>query len=282
MYIMPASTTRRSKKERPVWAEAIRLRRLQLDLKQEDVEALSGDLITQSTVSNIEMGKLNPSTITASRLGGLLQALRWTPQEFTEATGIDLPGFSIVLYPPGARLGITTSAPTVTEESASPPVKNLTPLFSPGIEMVKLPLLGSVSAGLSGNGESVSYIDLKDVPLEALEGSNPEDCFLLQVDGDSMACEDVKKDIPPGALVIIDKTLEPDPGDIIVCELEVDGERMGVLKIFRPKGDYALLESYNEVHKPIIIDRESQAVFRGTYVNHFGPGRRARRKKSSQ
>ncbi len=93
---MPASTTRRSKKERPVWAEAIRLRRLQLDLKQEDVEALSGDLITQSSVSNIEMGKLNPSTITASRLGGLLQALRWTPQEFTDATGIDLPGFIII------------------------------------------------------------------------------------------------------------------------------------------------------------------------------------------
>lgn len=89
---MPTAT-RRSKKDRPVWADAIRLRRLQLDLKQEDVEARSGDLITQSTISNIELGKLDPSTITARRLGGLLKALRWTPQQFIHATGVDLPGF---------------------------------------------------------------------------------------------------------------------------------------------------------------------------------------------
>lgn len=74
---------------RPRWAEAIAKRRL-IDLRasQGSVATLAGGHLTQSDLSRIERGLLHPHDLTVLKFLGLLKALGWTIDEFSQATGL--------------------------------------------------------------------------------------------------------------------------------------------------------------------------------------------------
>ncbi|WP_081481418.1 MULTISPECIES: S24 family peptidase [Thermus] len=125
----------------PEWASAIRRRRLQLGMTQEQVEEATGDLLAQRTISDIELGKTHPFNLGLERFFALLKALRWTPEEFAEATGLDVP---LVYRPSGEPREDVVWVPVVGSgvagrpwpESGSMPVPR--PLVRPGSVLIQV------------------------------------------------------------------------------------------------------------------------------------------------
>ena len=83
----------------------------------------------------------------------------------------------------------------------------------------------------------------------------PEATFFLRVQGDSM----VGAGIHDGDLLIVDKSLEPRHGSIVIAE--VQGE-LTVKKLYRKNGSISLLAE-NPAYRPIPISEESQLVIWG-------------------
>ena len=77
-----------AKARRPSWADAIRKRREELGLTQEQVAELSGGSFTQRTVSSIETGVVNPLNLRSDRLLGLLSALQWSLEDLTKIVDV--------------------------------------------------------------------------------------------------------------------------------------------------------------------------------------------------
>lgn len=69
---------------------ALKGRREALGLSQADVGLRLER--SQAWVSKLERGQTDPRELSALVLRGLLSALRWTPEEFVGATGLEFPG----------------------------------------------------------------------------------------------------------------------------------------------------------------------------------------------
>ena len=83
--------------------EALRRRRKELGLTLGEVARAMGT--SDGYVWKLEQGLINLQNVALPRLMGLLQALRWTPEEFTMATGVALPGLTEPQEPtPGVNL----------------------------------------------------------------------------------------------------------------------------------------------------------------------------------
>ena len=109
------------KENGPRWAIAIHERRKMLGLTQEEVAARTRDLLAQRTVSDLERGKVNPLSLKAERLFALLRALEWTPEEFAEATGLELPGMAREPRPQDFGLPVEVYTLPLIEAGAGPP-----------------------------------------------------------------------------------------------------------------------------------------------------------------
>jgi len=127
--------------QRPAWGEAIKARRKQLGLTQEDLEAATNDILSQKTISDLEVGRVHPLNLGAEKFLALLSALRWTPEEFAEATGLDVP---LVYRPSGEPREDVVWVPVVGSgvagrpwpESGSMPVPR--PLVRPGSVLIQV------------------------------------------------------------------------------------------------------------------------------------------------
>jgi phage repressor protein C with HTH and peptisase S24 domain len=128
---------------------------------------------------------------------------------------------------------------------------------------------GTVSAGLSNIVSATDDVLWVEIPRNIARNYNREDLFVLDVEGDSMLAEDVKIRIPPGASVVFHKTLEPKPGQTIVCWLE--RRDMGVLKVARKEESHTVLYSHNNEHEPIIVNKDNPAIWQGTVVGWWVP-----------
>jgi len=113
-----------------------------------------------------------------------------------------------------------------------------------------LPLVGRIAAG---------------APVLATENvedhvslSSYEDCFLLRVQGQSMA----GAGIMDGDLVIVRQQQEAQPGEIVVALL---GEEATV-KRFRPEDGRVVLEPENPEFQPIVVDRAADFRIAGVVV----------------
>lgn len=106
-------------------------------------------------------------------------------------------------------------------------------------DSVKMPLLGSISAGVPI--EMIEVQDLVNVPREV--GETYPEAFLLEVIGDSM-----NKVIPEGALALLDPTVEVNNGDI--AAVAVNGYDATLKRVFKHQ-DGVTLEplSYNPDHQ---------------------------------
>ena len=116
-----------------------------------------------------------------------------------------------------------------------------------------LPLfLSRISAGFPSPADD--YVESR-LSLDEHFVQRPEATFFLRVQGDSM----VGAGIHDGDLLIVDKSLEPRHGSIVIAE--VHGE-LTVKKLYRNNGEISLLAE-NPAYRPIRVNEESQLVVWG-------------------
>ena len=116
-----------------------------------------------------------------------------------------------------------------------------------------LPLfLSRISAGFPSPADD--YVESR-LSLDEHFVPRPEATFFLRVQGDSM----IGAGIHDGDLLIVDKSLEPRHGSIVIAE--VHGE-LTVKRLYRKNGEIALLAE-NPAYRAIPICEESQLVIWG-------------------
>lgn len=115
----------------------------------------------------------------------------------------------------------------------------------PGQMKTLVRVLGTVEAGFPSPAEE----ELADtLSLDDLLIKNPQATFLLKVSGDSMS----EAGILPGDMVIIDRSVDPKSGDIVIAE--VDGA--WTMKYLDKQGSDVTLIPANQKYKPIKPLRE--------------------------
>ncbi|WP_445505782.1 LexA family protein [Niallia sp. 03091] len=108
-----------------------------------------------------------------------------------------------------------------------------------GKDSIRIPLLGSIAAGLPI--EMIAVEEWVNVPVEVAETF--PDAFLLRVNGDSM-----NKVVPENALALIDPTLEVKNGEI--AAVAVNGYDATLKRVFKFQDGITLEpESYNPMHQ---------------------------------
>jgi SOS regulatory protein LexA len=106
-------------------------------------------------------------------------------------------------------------------------------------------VIGTVEAGFPSPAEE-ELIDT--LSLDEFLIDNPASTFMLRVSGDSMT----GAGILPGDMVLVDRSLVPKDGDIVVAQ--VDGE--WTMKFLRKRGSNIALIPANEKYKPIRPKKE--------------------------
>jgi len=120
-----------------------------------------------------------------------------------------------------------------------------------------LPLfLSRISAGFPSPADD--YME-GTLSLDGHFVTRPEATFFLRVQGDSM----VGVGIHDGDLLIVDKSLEPRHGSIVIAE--VHGE-LTVKKLYRKNGEIALLAE-NPAYRAIPVSEESQLAVWGVVTS---------------
>lgn len=115
----------------------------------------------------------------------------------------------------------------------------------PGTITNPLKILGAVEAGFPSPAEE-ELIDTLSLDRWLIE--NPNSTFMLRVTGDSME----GAGILPGDMVIVDRSLTPKNGDIVIAE--VDGQ--WTMKYLKREKDEVLLLPANQKYKPIKPKKE--------------------------
>lgn len=117
----------------------------------------------------------------------------------------------------------------------------------------------SVKAGFPNPAEDARGVALD---LNELVVKHPVATFYLKVEGDSM----VGAGIIPGDIVVVDKSLDPRSGDIVVAA--VDGDF--TLKHLKRDGRQAWLVAANPDYPPIALHEAADVSIWGvvTYVIH--------------
>jgi len=206
---------------RPVWAEALRRRREELGLTQEELAArtaneLGEELLAQRTISALELGQLYPLKLTTERLSAYLKALRWTPEEFYQATGLEVP----LVYRPSGE---------------------------PREDVVWLPVVATGTAGRPWPQEGIL-----PVPREFVRPGS----ILVRVDGDSMDTGD-DRGIKDGDYVLVDPNLM-DLRDGHVYLVEIVGDGLAVKRARKVKRGWVFIS--DNPSGPILTPDEVRVV----------------------
>lgn len=254
----------------------IAARRAELKKSLMDIENETDGVIYSKLLYRIENAKKPLETLNVRQLNALLKALEWTPQEFAEATGVEVPGASATGRD---DLGAATiAAPkSGSYEYVGPPNENRLEEMGarPVTSTMKVPILGTVSAG---RGETTVEPEGElEVPEEVLRRYRSYGLFALRVTGDSMYCEDLPISIPPGAYVVAAADLAAQPGDLVVAWHEPT--QTGYLKEWRPKREHQVLRSWNPEVPPILVQPDDEIAVQGVVVNVTFDPRRIRKER---
>jgi len=109
------------------------------------------------------------------------------------------------------------------------------------------PVVGRIAAGAFNLAEQ-DVDDYVAVPVKLADRGG----FCLKVRGESM----IEDGILPGDLVVVDPTLRPRTGDVVVAM--VDGE--ATVKHFHPRGNAIELRPANSSMKPIVVPAEDITI----------------------
>ncbi len=196
---------------------AIRKRRKQLGLSQDDLAAKLD--ISQQAVVKIEKGSTNIARWPWQRLEALRRALQWTPDEFYEATGIELP----VMGAGSGSLGVTGGGAGNVQNP---------PTLPSGYTMIPV-------VGAANGGKPVEYT----VPIR--EDVMRPGAVAFEVHGDSMD-DGSAEAIRNGDLVLVDTSLtDLVPGKVYLVELPGQGL---MVKRLRRVGDALWFMSDNPIN----------------------------------
>lgn len=125
-----------------------------------------------------------------------------------------------------------------------------------------IPVLGRIAAGVP-----ISAIEEVE-GYEPVTVSDPENCYYLRVDGDSM----IGAGIQSGDLVLIRQQPTADNGQIVACK--VNGDE-ATLKRFHQQGTTVLLMPENPNYEPIVVPAKD---FDTGYAQIFGVAIEVKRK----
>ncbi len=135
----------------------------------------------------------------------------------------------------------------------------LTDIFSPGRTLcrVALPLFaGKVAAGFPSPADD--YVE-KTLDLNDLLVKKPAATFFVRAQGESM----LGAGIHPNDILIVDRSIEPVPGKIVICAL--NGELV-VKRLKRQAGRW-VLGSDNPAYRDIVPREEMDTVIWGVVTN---------------
>ena len=150
---------------------------------------------------------------------------------------------------------------TGKESTFTPPLRAVDNL--PGnakeVDFTYYPVLTRVMAGdFDLNMDQDNILGFLPLPIKK------KNCFLLEVEGDSMISNDKRKSIEPGDYLLVDPTETPVHGDVVV--VVVNGSRQMVKQFFLSNGRIEL-RSYNPDHPPIYIEPENlDIIYRVIYI----------------
>ncbi|GEP89975.1 DNA polymerase V [Chitinophaga terrae (ex Kim and Jung 2007)] len=88
-----------------------------------------------------------------------------------------------------------------------------------------------------------------EIDLSRILQPNPSNTFIIKVKGDSM----IGANIPDGCLAVVDRSIRPNTGDIVVAALDGDFTVKRLVKA----GRSWILHPENEFYKPIAITEET-------------------------
>ena len=128
-------------------------------------------------------------------------------------------------------------------------IDDLKPITIGEEEKVELKLVGHITAGFPSPAEEELF---ESISLEEWLVKNPTSTYLVRVYGESM----IEAGILPGDFVLVDRSLSPKNGDIVIAE--VDGE--WTMKYFRKQGRQIVLAPANPSY-PVIKPTESLNIF---------------------
>ncbi|MDO8845116.1 LexA family transcriptional regulator [Methylicorpusculum sp.] len=139
------------------------------------------------------------------------------------------------------------------------PTHILFPALTPN--PVSLPLFsGKVSAGFPSPADD--YIE-KTLDLNELLIQKPAATFFVRAEGESM----LGAGIHPNDILVVDRSLEPVPGRIVICAL--NGELV-VKRLKRQTGQW-LLGSENPAYRDIVLLEELEVVIWGVVTSVIHP-----------
>lgn len=206
-----------TRSKRPESAQAgreIAARRTFLGKSRGQIVLETNGVIYEKLLARLETGEKTVGSLKLTEYNALLGSLEWTPSDFTENTGVAMP--------------------------AAQPVPGNTPFHG----SVRVPIYGSVSAGLSNAEINVTPTDFLslDPSLPGLKGRNLSALGVLNVNGDSMISPVAADGIPEGSMVLVEWGAVPRPDDLVVAWL-ADYET-AVLKQYGEGGE-VILRSFN-------------------------------------
>ncbi len=193
-------------------------------MSQIDLAAKAG--VSQSLISSLEKGATRPERMRIETLLGLMRALKWTPEEFEQATGVKIRNIEL----PGV------SAEQVLRDHAFPVKSHIIPIVDAG-------------AGLPSWTDTAEYIE---VLLPEISGYNRKDLFAVRVRGDSM-----EPTLTEGDVVIFARDDEPESGKIVAAHVPGDG--LIIKRLQKVNGTW-LLVSDNPAHPPRPL-QEGEEIF---------------------
>lgn len=212
----------------------MKIQRVQCGLTQQEIANRLG--IDRTTYTKYETGKSEPSFDTLQKIAELLQIpVTELLQEWKEDT-------SIKPVKPSSL-------------SADPNYVEYRPTGT-------VPILGRIAAGVP-----ISAIEEVE-GYEPVTVSDPENCYYLRVDGDSM----IGAGIQSGDLVLIRQQPTADNGQIVACK--VNGDE-ATLKRFHQQGETVLLMPENPNYEPIVVPAKD---FDTGYAQIFGVAIEVKRK----
>lgn len=115
----------------------------------------------------------------------------------------------------------------------------------PGKKLKPLKILGRIQAGFPNTTEEEV---LETISLDDFLVKNPRSTFVIKVSGDSM----IGAGIMPGDYILVDRTMIPKNGQIVVAQ--VDGD--WTLKYFEKQGNRVCLRAANKKYPPIFPQQE--------------------------
>lgn len=131
----------------------------------------------------------------------------------------------------------------IKRDPSKPRALEIAELSTPKKEMVSIPIVGKITAGLPILAtENVE--DTFSLPLDFIK--HDKELFMLKVSGESM----IKAGINDKDLAIIERCNDADNGDIVVALID---DSATIKRFFKEK-DYIRLQPENDTMEPIIVD----------------------------